>query len=89
MCLPVLASFINCKDLTINPIHTFTAGATALSRASFGPGMGAIVLDDLSCSGTENSLFECPHTAAHNCLHVEDAGVQCLPGTIIRSSIRI
>ena len=42
-------------------------------------GNGPIVLDDVQCSGGEQSLLECNSSAllAHNCRHYEDAGVIC------------
>ena len=52
-----------------------------MRRAGFGNGSGMIVLDDLDCSGSEASLFDCPSDSpvlAHNCDHSEDAGVRCL-----------
>ncbi len=47
--------------------------------ATFGRGEGSIWLDDVSCSGTESSLFECfhPPIGIHNCGHREDAGARC------------
>ena len=55
-----------------------TVGAIAHSSASFGQGIGKILLDDLKCSGTENSLFECPHDRSTiDCRHYEDAGASC------------
>ena len=38
------------------------------------------MLDDLQCTGTEASLFDCPHSGVniHNCDHSEDAGVRCM-----------
>ena len=47
--------------------------------ANFGRGTGPIFLDDLSCSGHEASLFDCPHRGigSHNCVHDEDAGAVC------------
>ena len=37
------------------------------------------MLDDLQCTGTESSLFDCTHRGvnSHNCGHSEDAGVRC------------
>ena len=52
-----------------------------MKRAGFGNGSGMIVLDDLDCSGSEASLFDCPSDSpmlVHNCDHSEDAGVRCL-----------
>ena len=57
------------------------AGATHHSF-KYGPGEGGddtILLDELDCSGTESSVFACPHRGLneHNCDHVEDVGVKC------------
>ncbi len=37
------------------------------------------MLDDLACTGTETSLFDCIHGGLnmHNCAHSEDVGVIC------------
>ena len=45
----------------------------------YGSGFGPIWLDNLRCTGNENSLFSCPARAvgSHNCVHLEDAGVKC------------
>ena len=45
----------------------------------FGEGAGPILLDDLACDGSENTLISCPHppVGQHNCRHTEDVGVQC------------
>ena len=52
---------------------------SAPSRAFYGQGTGAIVLDNLQCTGSETRLVDCPHNGLniHNCAHSEDAGVQC------------
>ena len=55
-------------------------GSIPVRRAGFGNGSGMIVLDDLDCSGSEGSLFDCPSDSpvlVHNCDHSEDAGVRC------------
>ncbi|XP_037400460.1 uncharacterized protein LOC108412143 isoform X3 [Pygocentrus nattereri] len=51
----------------------------ATHSAHFGQGSGQIVLDNVGCSGNENSLFNCSHNGLykHNCSHGEDAGVIC------------
>ena len=57
------------------------AGAIARIRAFFGQGSGAILLDNVACTGTETRLFDCPNNGIgiHNCVHAEDAGVTCQP----------
>ncbi|XP_072045347.1 scavenger receptor cysteine-rich domain-containing group B protein-like [Amphiura filiformis] len=52
---------------------------TAYSEAFYGSGSSAIWLDDVDCSGLENSLINCtyPEWGSHNCDHSEDAGVSC------------
>ncbi|XP_072494127.1 antigen WC1.1-like [Notamacropus eugenii] len=51
----------------------------ALEEAAFGPGNGAIWLDDVQCNGNESSLWDCPASSwgESNCDHSEDAGVMC------------
>ena len=51
--------------------------AIAYQRARFGRGTGPILMDDVACSGSEDRLIDCDHTAEHNCIHFEDAGVRC------------
>ncbi|NXG92342.1 MARCO protein, partial [Stercorarius parasiticus] len=51
----------------------------ALSAFTASPGSGQIWLDDVNCSGSEYSIFDCPkpNWGVHNCSHNEDAGVEC------------
>lgn len=55
------------------------AGAVALVGAAFGQGSGEIILNDVECSGTENSLASCASNGlgVNNCNHFEDAGIRC------------
>ena len=50
-------------------------------NATFGKGIGSILLDNLMCNGSENTLIEClannNDVGLHNCDHSEDAGVRC------------
>ncbi|XP_054987363.1 galectin-3-binding protein isoform X2 [Sorex araneus] len=57
----------------------FPAAAQALPRAAFGPGSGPVLLDELECAGTEESLADCKSQGwlLSNCKHEEDAGVIC------------
>nr|XP_034491742.1 deleted in malignant brain tumors 1 protein [Marmota flaviventris] len=61
---------------------------SALPGASFSPGSGRILLDDVHCTGSEASLEQCPHGSwfTHNCGHHEDAGVICSGDTAGGSS---
>lgn len=49
---------------------------------SYGSGSGPIYLDNVDCGGYESNLFQCAHSGfgRHNCDHLEDVGVECLPG---------
>ena len=59
-------------------IHTHLSVFTTVHGA-FGEGAGAILLDNLRCTGDEVSLFNCSHNGVgnHNCGHSEDVGVTC------------
>ena len=52
--------------------------STSIGNAYFGPGTGAINMDNVFCTGTENALTDCSYSATHNCVHGEDASVVCI-----------
>ena len=57
-------------------------GVQALMGAYFGEGSGPVLLDDVSCDGSEKTLISCltgGPIGQNNCNHDEDAGVRC-PG---------
>ena len=60
--------------------------------ATFGAGTGRIVLDDVQCTGSEDSLLNCTHAGIgnSNCGHNEDAGVVCgLNGMLVNTHLAL
>ena len=55
----------------------FPGAVQANSVALYGQGTGDIVFDDVACTGSELTLWNCPRGTRHNCGHHEDAGVVC------------
>ena len=72
-------------NFLFSPLLTFSlnvfycAGAFVFRGAFFGGGFGSIFLDQVDCSGFESMLTQCPANpiGIHDCVHEEDAGVQC------------
>ena len=68
-------------EVVCRQLGHITAGALAFSSPSpFGAGNGPIYLDNVNCTGNEQTLASCPHpdpVGEHNCGHDEDAGVRC------------
>lgn len=61
----------------------FTSDAVPVKGAFFGQGSGSILLDDLTCTGMEQTLLNCTNRGGNrpllssDCDHSEDAGVKC------------
>ena len=57
----------------------YSRALVSRNRAYFGQGTGKIWIDQLNCTGSEDSIFECGmnELGKHDCEHREDAGVEC------------
>ncbi|XP_033115822.1 neurotrypsin-like [Anneissia japonica] len=57
----------------------FAGSSAYYGNAHFGQGSGNIWLDNVGCTGSENTISECSHNGwgAHNCDHGEDIGIVC------------
>ena len=72
-------------DWDLNDAHVvcrsmgFGDASEATTEASFGQGSVDIALDNVRCTGSELSIFECSHNGyrIHDCSHADDAGVRC------------
>ncbi|XP_030851596.1 deleted in malignant brain tumors 1 protein-like [Strongylocentrotus purpuratus] len=61
----------------------FNGALDAPTTASFGQGSGRILLNYVSCEGSEDNLAECAHAGIglNPCSHTKDAGAICYSGT--------
>ena len=76
-----------CENNYYIVISLFCTVATALSyNARFGRGEGPVLLDNLQCTGKEESLLDCCHggRGRHSCGPYEDASVICYTGELIK-----
>ncbi len=89
---------------TIAHIHVFTydvfnsdffinsrASADVVTGSNaYGQGTGSILMDDVSCAGSELDISQCSHRGwhIHNCYHTEDVSVDCGEG-MRRSTVSI
>ena len=59
----------------------FQGGEGFSCCAEYGGGMGPIVLDNVICTGEEDSIASCSHSGPliHDCRHSEDVSISCIP----------
>ncbi|MBM4778502.1 MAG: hypothetical protein GQE15_12440 [Archangiaceae bacterium] len=69
---PVANTLVTCRALGYSEV-----GAFMVSPAGTLPGTLPILMDDVSCVGTESSLLGCSYITAHNCSHSEDVVMTC------------
>ncbi|XP_041474059.1 deleted in malignant brain tumors 1 protein-like isoform X3 [Lytechinus variegatus] len=56
----------------------FGSAKRAVPASYFGSrSYGFFHMDNVACTGSEQSLIDCPHETTHDCSHLEDAGVIC------------
>ena len=63
----------NCEDTFL----FVTIGALAFYNAYFSQGTGPIQLDNVQCTGNEQTILQCSHSTIDNCGHSQDAGIRC------------
>ena len=80
----IVQGFDNISDITyyLHKLHVFITSwrfAEAYGSATYGTGSGSILMDDLSCSGSEKDIGDCTFSGwtTNNCGHTEDVGVSC------------
>ena len=57
---------------------TFYVDFASIKNAGFGSGISRpIHLDNVICTGSEDTILNCTHNTMNNCDHSEDAGVIC------------
>ena len=56
-------------------------GAESFLNAHFGRGTGPLLLNQLSCTGSEQTLLNCSHSGigrtSYYCGHDDDVGIRC------------
>ncbi len=67
---------------------TIISDATAHSNARFGQGTGPIFLDNVACTGEEDTLASCTYDSnTADCFHSDDAGVTCVADCTVMTII--
>jgi len=58
-------------------VGQFSYATNATTKSHYGQVPDVFLLDDVHCTGSENSLFDCPHSTVDNCGPGEGAGAVC------------
>ena len=59
-------------------MNSFNLDVVPVKNAGFGSGVPRpIHLDNVICTGSEDTILNCTHNTVNNCDHSEDAGVIC------------
>ena len=69
-----------CRMLGYPSAEEFFNPATGSHNFGKNPSQSSFVLDDLQCTGSEKSIFDCPNKGGEweeNCSAIEIAGVRC------------
>ncbi|KAL5012866.1 hypothetical protein ScPMuIL_011417 [Solemya velum] len=79
----------NAAKVVCRMLHFRTDGARVVTAGTYGSGTGPILLDDVSCTGTERSIAQCRNHGwyMNNCAHGEDVGIMCNAG-YLRARLR-
>ena len=65
-------------------------GVAALKNHVFSSGYGSIHMSNVSCTGTESSIFDCSFdNLTNNCNHDMDAGVVCSTSSCNNGDVRL
>ena len=71
------AAKVACRQLGYDRGPAYKTSYRSYVESVYGPTTGAIVMDDVSCRGYENTLQACSYRVDHNCDHSEDVGLNC------------
>ena len=79
-----LPTFSEYEIVSIMTMHyiLIIADSSAVSYASFGPGVEPILLYEVYCHGNELKLLSCYNYYGMSCSHFEVAGVNCPSGIV-------
>ena len=61
----------------------FPGALDATVRSQYGVPYGTAGLSNVKCTGTENSIFDCPSDPNPTCDNLRSAGVRCLGNCIL------